>query len=365
MNNAECITVDSVKDNPKDSVQMIKWMPGEKSPIFAAASFDGKVRIYEVVQSGNQAVVKLQGGVEFDAPVTAIEWAGTKALFVATADGGLYDINPTNGNKNQIGKTDFPVVEIKIYEDRDGAALLVFQLDDTILLHNLKSNDRFPTTRIKLKNTIVAADINENYLLIGLDSSKLAFIETKDLFGRNPEFSYNESTLSSPLTSVSIKNSSDKKDSQFVIASCDGRISIQKPSSGGYSNNTIKLISEITFRAAKLDSDNNSAPDKLCHITNVQCMTSKDRNLRDMFVAGAANGEVKIWDMVKRIDTFTTKKPGKHITAVRVNDDCTLIAFATGYSWSQGIWGLKDLNYSPEIFVRIVEQSDLNSKNNR
>ena len=354
-------TVESFNDNPRDSVQSIRWMPGQRSSIFAAGGFDGKVRFYELIQSGSRVNVKLQGGVDLGLPVTAIEWAGIKAIFASTADGCLYDINPTNGNKNQFGKADFPVAEMKIYEDSDRAALLVFQLDDTILIHNLKGNDRFPTTRMRAKYTIVCADISQHYLLVGMEGSRLGIIETRDLFGRNPEFSYHESTLISPLTSVSIKHSSEKKDVTFCLSACDGRISILKPSTGGYSGSPLKLNSEITFRAAKLP-DNRSNNDTLCHITNVQCITGSDRRLNDLFLACAANGEIKVWDMIKRIDTMTITKNGKDITAARMNDDSSLMAYATGYSWAQGIWGLKDLNYSPEIFVKMIDLKDLGLK---
>ena len=240
---------------------------------------------------------------------------------------------------------------------------MLFQVDNTILLYNLKSNHQFPSTQIKLKSSIVAADINENYLLIGLESSQLAVIETKNLLSKNPEFIYDKSGLYTPVTSVSIKKTNDKKDTQFVISSCDGRISFVKPSTiKYYGTNMIKLLHQTTIRAAKLDTTNDSGIDKLCHITNVQCLNSNVSDLKDLFITSAANGELKIWHLSNLVPTLTIMKPGKEITAARVNDDCSMIAFATGYSWSQGIWGLKNLNYSPEVFVRIIEQCDLTAK---
>lgn len=67
------------------------------------------------------------------------------------------------------------------------------------------------------------------------------------------------------------------------------------------------------------------------------------------------------WDMSTKEDLGSIKT-NKDISCIRSNGDGTLLAYAIGYSWSQGIWGLKDLNYSPEIYVKMLKPSNLATK---
>lgn len=356
--------VENLKDNPLDTIQMLKWMPGNKSTVLAAVGWDAKLRIYELVEgSGGKPRVELKGGVDLGLPVLAVEWVGKDNIVAATADGTIYGIDAKTGNKITIGKADAPVVEIKAYEDREGAALLVFQADEYILLHNVKSNDRFPTSRIKLKYPIIAADMTEFFLAVACHESRLGLIETKDLFGRDPAaaFSYSESSLTSQLTSISLKKVSHIKDSFMVASTIDGRVGILEISTSSYSNTSHNVKSLINFRAAKTDKSGSSTMDVLHHISTIQFL-SGGRDFMDNFLTSAANGDVKIWNATKRVDTLTISHKGKQISAARTNDDSSLLAYSVGYTWAQGIWGLKDLQYSPEIYIRILEGKDFVSK---
>ena len=78
-------------------------------------------------------------------------------------------------------------------------------------------------------------------------------------------------------------------------------------------------------------------------------------------LTSGANGEIIFWDMVSKEDLGSIKT-NKDITCIRPNGDGTLMAYAIGYSWSQGIWGLKDLNYAPEIYVKILKTSNLTNR---
>lgn len=359
--------VENLKDNPNDSVQMMKWMPGQRSSMLATVGWDGKLRVYELVEGNNKPRVELKGGVELNMPVLSVEWAGKASLIAATADGNLWEINTSTGNKNNFAKADGPVVEIKVLEDRDGAALLVFQADEYLLLHNLKGNDRFPTSKIKLKYPIIAADFSEFYLAVACQDSRVAMIEIKDLFSNNPEskFNYCDSGLSSPLTAISLKKVGHIKDSMLVVSTIDGRVGINEISTSSYSSATITLKSLINFRAAKTErgSSYSNNSDLLHNITCIQFI-SGGRELSDIFLTTAANGDIKLWNATKRIDTLTIVHKNKQISAARVNDDSTLLAYAIGYTWAQGIWGLKDLSYSPEIYIRMLDNKDFTQKNN-
>ena len=127
-------TVDA-KDQPKDSIQTIRWLPGDKSTMFAAAGWDGKIRFYELTQSSgynSREKLECKAVVDMGAPVLALEWISGTSLLAGLADGNLAEINTQNGNKSSIAKIDSPILELKYFEDNQLAVLIVFTGDDRI-----------------------------------------------------------------------------------------------------------------------------------------------------------------------------------------------------------------------------------------
>ncbi len=351
---------DKIDDNPRDTVQVIRWMPGDKSTVFAVGSWDFKLRVYEVTKGGtsysSKSKLELRGMVDMGAPVFAIEWLARDLLMVGLGDGQIFEVSLTNGNKNQVTRCDAPICEIKYYEDRENKILLVFLFDERILAHKLGSQDRFPSETVKLDYRICCADLQGSRVAVGLTESKLLIIELNNLIGSRTRFTYQDSALNSKISSITLKPSKNI----LVAGTYDGRVTCLTISTPTYSSGNFSLNNDIIFRAQKLNTGRSSAPEILCPITSIHHSGSY-YNDGDSFLTAGSNGEIKVWDRIKKSDCLTIETPGKEISYARFNSDGTLLAYAVGYSWSKGIWGLKDVNYVPEVFVHEIEKKHLQS----
>lgn len=342
-------------NNPlKDTVHVIRWLPGIKSTIFVAGGWDGRVRAYQFEQRGNQSVLEMGPCLDFGVPVLAVEWISKGEVIVGLASGGLVAVSFNNNSQNELYKANAPVADIRYFQTNSEKILLVFLMNDTILIHNMNSNDRFPSTDLKLRHCIIAADLYDDLVAIALAGSLFTVVSVEDLVKNNSSnINYTKSELTSALASISICNTGSRK--LIALASIDGRINkgeVSKLSSGGY-----KFDSQIIFRAHKESPSNSRDLDVLFPISACHFSGSSINNGQSL-ASCSSRGDLLIWDFSKKENALHIETK-MDVSTCRFNQDGTLLAYALGYSWGKGIWGLKDVNYPPMIYVHIVDKNDL------
>jgi len=350
---SDCMQCNDNKHLPRDTVQSMRWLPGNKSTILALAGWDGCLRVYELTNNNNRGSLEQRYCQFFGLPITAIEWISEGTILLATMDGILHIADVKNNQHKELFKTNYPICEIK-FKDKDNRSpdpfVLIFTCDDTVFYHRIYSNDQFPSASQRLKYKIVCAELEDSFLVVGLADSKCLIL---DLNNHQPgkdisSTLYHDSGLQTKIGCVSIKKSKDK----IVFSGIDGRISVQSIKTG-YSTNSFILNNDIVFRAHK--TSQGSKPELIHSVTSTQFCPSRDND--NAISTTSICGEVKFWDLGKREDCYTIDAKNRQISTGRFNQDGTLFAFSTGYSWNEGIWGLNNVNYAPEIFVTVVESN--------
>ena len=341
--------VDKAENNPKDSVQCVRWKPGEKSTSFAVGGWDFKLRIYEVTAGqGSKPRIDLKGMLDMQAPVLAIEWLERENILIVGLGNCEIVAVSMNGEKKTIGKAEFPICDIRYYDDRDKSCLLIFLLNDTVLLQSLSGSGSFPTESTKLNYNIICVDIQGSVVVLGLSNSKILITDVNNLFNKN--HSYVDSGLQSKISTISLKNSKDK----IGIGSVDGRITILSIETSSYSRSNYSTNNDIVFRAHKYPENTTASNQSLFYISSVNFLYSYSGK-QNILLSCGTNGLIKLWNRDKKEEAYTIQVKDKDISIAKFNPDGTLLFYATGYSWCKGVWGLNDINYAPEIFVHEVD----------
>jgi WD40 repeat protein len=339
------------QDQPRDTVQVIRWLPGPKSPIFAAAGWDGKLHVYEVVKKsggyGQSAQLERKCCVNLQVPVLSLEWVGERQLYVGTADSKIMEVDLSTGKLSEFARPTAPVIEIKVVDDRDHPACLFFQMDERMTVY-LPRNTSNKVLEVKFNYRIVAADVAKDVVLVAFESGKFVVCRLKDLDKSGHTYHDSQLGKTSKISAVSLKHDA----SGFVLGSGDGRFNICDLYGGSYST-TLNFHSVIVFRGMK-NSTSDSKPDVMDMVTAVQfSQTSANYNC---FLGSSSGGELRFWDPNQKDSNSGFTTSGKRdISCCRANSDWTLVAVAIGYSWSQGITGLAKLNFAPEIMVLPID----------
>lgn len=353
----DMFSVENKQDQPRDTVQIIRWLPGARSTIFACAGWDGKLRVYELVKKNYASAVELRCCINLQAPVISMEWCGERALYAGTADSKILEVDISNGKINQFASPPSPVQEIKLMDDRINPAVLFFHMDERLTIFFPKatnSNNRI--LDIKLQSRILCADIQKETLIVACENMRILICKMKDI-DRTSSQSYLESPLGkdSKISHIALRPDLNG----FTAMSVDGRIAYCTMTGGSYSS-TFNFKGDIVFRGFKApgSNPNNKTHDTMSMPTGCQFSTS---NINvDAFLGSSSSGELKIWDINLKQDLISYETEGRHdISAVRCNSDFTLCAMAIGYSWAQGVSGLAKIGFSPEILVFIVDEQAL------
>ena len=346
------IELSNAQDQPRDSVQMIRWLPGNRSTIFACGGWDGKLRIYEVTKKsyGNSAQIEQRCVVNVQIPIICLEWVGDKQLYVGTVDSRILEVDVSNGKIGEFAKPSSPVQEIKLFDDRDSPAVLFFHLDDRLTVYFPKNTGN-KVMDVKFAARITAADLVKDVVVVCFDNCKILVCRVKDLEKTNQNYVDSPLGKESKLNHASLKHDA----SGFVVSTVDGRVCYMTISGSSYSN-TLGTKSEIVFRAFKaVASNSQSKPDIMNMATSIQFSPNPAR--QNSFISTSTNGLFVMWhcELKESLLEFH-HKDGNDISTARVNQDISLLAIAEGYSWSKGITGVSKVNYSPKISVFTLEE---------
>lgn len=100
------------KDQPMDTVSSIVWDPYNQESVFAAASWDGFVRLYMVTT--NTSTPDLVKAYEFflHHPVLCVDFSSNGMLLAGLASGEIVVIDIQSGNCMMLGTHDAPICGI-------------------------------------------------------------------------------------------------------------------------------------------------------------------------------------------------------------------------------------------------------------
>ncbi|KAI9146779.1 Poly(A)+ RNA export [Paramyrothecium foliicola] len=276
----------ALSDPPSDSISDLAFSPAPNGPDFlAVSSWDNKVRIYEINQSGQS-----QGrhAYEHSQPVLNCDWSrdGTK-LASAGADKNVKVCDIGSQQDMVVGTHDQPVRCVRFFENNGTPMLISGSWDKTIKYWDLRLQTPAATIQYRYINVINLKDPTKFY-----------------------------KTLQSPLKWQTRVVSCFADSMGFAIGSIEGRCAFQ-------------YVEEKDSRCHRDPPLNN--------VTNVYAVNDISFHpVHGTFSTAGSDGTFHFWDKDAKHRLKGYPNVGGSITATIFNKNSTIFAYAVSYDWSKG-----------------------------
>ncbi|KAK1828358.1 WD40-repeat-containing domain protein [Podospora conica] len=301
---------------PEDGISDLAFNPNptDQKDFLAVASWDKKVRVYEIMSNG-QGQGKVQ--MEHDAPVFSVDFVkdGTKVL-AAGADkmAKLLDLN--TGQGQQIAQHDAPIRSVRYFEANGTPMAVTGSWDKTVKYWDFRT--AAPAGTLQCQERVYSMDVRDNLLVVGTADRYINVVNLKD-----PTKFYK--TMQSPLK-WQTKVVSCFTDSQgFAIGSIEGRCAIQYVEDKDASLN-------FSFKCHRDPPQGNS--------TNVYAVNDISFHPQHgTFSTAGSDGTFHFWDKDAKHRLKGYPNVGGSIASTTFNKTGSIFAYAISYDWSKGYQG--------------------------
>jgi mRNA export factor len=224
---AQSTTVDisgdlEVPQGPEDSIADLAFSP--TAEILSVASWDNKVRIYEIGQGGANG----KAMYEHTGPVLSTHFSkdGTK-LASGSADKTAKVFDLGSGQNQQVAAHDMPIKTVRFISVNGTEALATASWDKTLKYWDLRrmsficlNVEPNPIATVPLPERAYTMDTKENLLVVGTADRQVSIFNLS-----NPTVTYK--TLLSPLKYQTRVVSCFTAGNGFAVGSVEGRCAIQ------------------------------------------------------------------------------------------------------------------------------------------
>ncbi|KAK5127343.1 RNA export factor gle2 [Meristemomyces frigidus] len=320
----------AVTNPPEDSISDMCFSPA--SDHLAVASWDKKVRIYEIDANGNS-----QGKAyfEFEGPALNCAWSkdGSK-VFGCGADktARMLDLGAGQtqpGQASQVAAHDQPIRCVETIAVNGTPMLVTGGWDKMVKYWDLRSPN--PAGQIECKDRVYSMDVRNDMLVIGTAERWIHVVNIN-----NPGTFYK--VMQSPLKwQTRVVSIFSPEPNGFAIGSIEGRCAIQYVEDKDQTNN-------FSFK---------------CHRQNAPT----DRNLSNVFAVNAisfhpqhgtfstagSDGTFHFWDKDAKHRLKGYPEVGGTISATDFSRAGNIFAYAVSYDWSKGY-----MHNTPQLANKIM-----------
>ncbi|KAI0014169.1 WD40 repeat-like protein [Xylariaceae sp. FL0662B] len=314
----------SLPADAEDTISSISWSPVANH--LAAASWDGKVRVYDVASTGSARGVATLAA---EGPLFDCHWAKDGAVVVAAgADKKLHLLHPPTGEQTTLGSHQAPVRSVRFV---GGSASIIASgsWDKTVKYWDIRQPDPFAT--ISCKERVYSMDSKNNLLVIATADRHIHLIDL-----RKPTTFLR--TLESPLKHQTRAVTVFPNGQGWGTASIEGRCGINERDD--VKNSKINF----TFRCHRDEPDKKKVT-KVWGVNDIQFHPVH----QTVFTTAGSDGSFAFWDSGLKIKLRSYPPAGNAITTARFNRDGKFFAYAVGYDWSMGY-----SKNSPQIQTKLV-----------
>ncbi|KAK3685783.1 WD40-repeat-containing domain protein [Podospora appendiculata] len=319
---------------PTDSISDLAFNPNpaDQKDFLAVASWDNKVRIYEILPNG-QGQPKVQ--VEHQAPVFSTDFfkAGTHVLSAgADKQAKMLDLN--TGQATQVAAHDAPIRSVRYFEVNGTPMAVTGSWDKTVKYWDFRSPQ--PAGTVAVQDRVYAMDVRDNLLVVGTADRYINVINLQD-----PNKIYK--TLQSPLKWQTRVVSCFTDSQGFAIGSIEGRCAIQYVEDKDSSLN-------FSFKCHRDPPQAN--------VTNVHAVNAISFHpVHGTFSTAGSDGTFHFWDKDAKHRLKGYPNVGGSITTTAFNKTGSIFAYATSYDWSKGFQG-NNANYPTKVMLHPVQADE-------
>ncbi|KAF2863929.1 WD40 repeat-like protein [Piedraia hortae CBS 480.64] len=308
-----------ISNPPEDSVSDIRFSP--QSDHLAVASWDKKVRIYEIDSRGNS-----QGKALFEhgGPVLSCCWSkdGSK-VFGAGVDKAarMLDLGSGATQAQQVAAHDNAIRCVESILVNGNQMLVTGGWDKMVKYWDLRTDK--PAGQVECNERVYAMDARNEMLVVATAERWMHVLNIK-----NPTTFYK--TIQSPLKfqtrSVGIF-SPDNNTNGYAVGSIEGRCAIQYVEDKDQSNN-------FSFKCHRQTSPTDKTT------TNVYAVNAISFHPQlGTFSTAGADGTFHFWDKDAKHRLKGYPEVGHPIISTDFDRNGNIFAYAIGYDWSKGYQG--------------------------
>lgn len=300
-----------VSNPPEDSISDLSFSP--QAELLSVASWDKKVRIYEVDNSGNT-----QGRAMFEhqAPVLSSQWFPDGSKVVSGGcDNAVRMFDIQSNQAAQIGQHDSAVSSVRVVNVNGQPVVASSSWDKTLKYWDTRQAQ--PIATVNLPERAYTMDSRLNLLVVGTAERHLCIVNLS-----NPGQLFE--TQLSPLKYQTRVVSCYYDGTGYAVGSIEGRCAIQYVDP----NDKAKKFSFKCHRDIK------GSPVNETKVYPVNAISFHPEY--GTFTTAGSDGTFSIWDKDAK---FRLKGPGKAdgpITATAFNRNGSILAYAASYDWSKG-----------------------------
>ncbi|RDW75973.1 putative nuclear pore complex protein SonA [Coleophoma crateriformis] len=301
---------------PDDSISALAWSPVANH--LAVASWDSKVRIYDVTQHTTGVGVAL---FDFEGPVLDCHWTKNGAVVVgASADktARMLDLGGNSSAAQQVGSHDGPVKSVRFLEGIGTTPIIATgSWDKTVRYWDPRVSSTTPIATLQCPERIYGMDTKDNMLALATAERHIISV---NLNSPTTIFMQTESPLKHQTRCITCFE--DGK--TVAIGGIEGRVSIH-----ALTNNNSDRPNNFSFKCHR-DQVTGTTTD----IYPVNAISVHP--LHGTFSTAGSDGTFHFWDRNNKHRLTHYQAVGGSITATGYNYDGKLWAYAISYDWSKG-----------------------------
>ncbi|KAL2012889.1 hypothetical protein VTN00DRAFT_414 [Thermoascus crustaceus] len=303
----------TLANGPEDSISDLSW--SSAGNYLAVASWDSKVRIYDVSQTASGEGKAL---MQFDAPVLSCCWSkdGQKVIGAgADKTARILDLAANGAAPQQVAAHDAPIRSVRFFEAPNTNAPMIAtgSWDKTVRYWDLRQST--PVATLTCQERVYTMDIRDKLFVIGTAERHIHIVDLN-----NPTTFYK--TIQSPLKQQTRVVSCVLDSSGFAVASIEGRCAFHYVDEKNSSSN-------FSFRCHREPPSNNQV--KVYAVNAISF-----HPVYGTFSTAGSDGTFHFWDKDahSRLKGYPTV--GGTISATAFNRDGTIFSYAISYDWSKG-----------------------------